>query len=419
MQSQTSKNLEQRKIEARRALGGEKTNDIYKSNPVKPKTDTKIKTPEKKGGIITPKKPIKNNVPQKKAVHTQPQVNKEDTNKAFLEKIRPKNKRGKPITTENGQKIDRIVPQKKAGKKNYDIQTIRTFKSDIADAVKKKNESLSQIIIKEKAKKEKKQRELKNSSPAPKKTTGNIKKVLTITGVLIATASGATILYKLNKDGLLPKFPKKPASTVNVNIKTMAPTIESLIPADKEIRINISDNKENLLKTISNEFEKYNANGIGNIYLYKTIDKTVDGKTKKKDVPVKANEFALTWDNQMPNMLTRSLGEKFMLGVYSSQANENTPFLILTTESYPQTFAGMIKWEQSMLSDINNLFGIKTTTQTNNIFTDRITDGKDVRILTDINGDILMLYSFVDKNTVIITTNTETFSVVLQKLNAG
>ena len=419
MQPQTSKNLDQRKIEARRALGGEKTNDIYKSNPVKPKTDTGIKTPEKKESIITPKKPAKNDVPQKKVTHTKPQVNKKDVNKAFLEKIRPKNKRGKPITTENRKKIERIVPQKKAGNKNYDIQTIRTFKSDIAYAVKKKNESLSQIIIKEKAKKEKEQKKLKNSNTAPKKTNVNTKNILLVVGILIAGVSGITVLYKLNKDGLLPKFPKKTASNVNVNIETTAPTTESLILAEREIRINILDNKENLLKTISNEFEKYNTNGIGNIYLYKTINKTVNEKTKKENVQINASEFASIWENKMPNMLTRSLGEKFMLGVYSSQTNKNTPFLILTTGSYPQTFAGMIKWEQSMLSDINNLFGIETTTQTNNIFEDRIINGKDVRILTDMDGNILILYSLIDKNTVIVTTNTETFSVILQKLNAG
>ncbi len=422
MQLQSDKNTSQRKIEARKALGGEKMNHIDENK----KIDKQV---ERKQTITAPKKEI--TVPQKnktesgkkekveerakKAIQPtfiQPKAEKRTQGKAFLEKIRPKDKRGKPLRVEKDKKIERVLSQKNIDNKNYNIQTIRTYKSDIADAIKKKGESLTKIAIQEK----KKERAIEVKKTPKKKKLGT-KNILLIVGILIIVISGGGLMYQLHREGLLVNLFKKPIKEKTILITTAIPTMPSLIPINTERKINISNNKENLTKIISEELKRDSSVGdVENIYLYKITDTVINEKVQQKQEAANPVDLISLWENEVPNPLTRALEEKFMLGIYSTQMDGNTPFLILTTSSYAQTFAGMIKWEQTLLDDLYKLFSIGTVTQINNSFQDKVIAEKDTRILTNINNEILVLYSFVDKKTVIITTSKEAFSGILQKL---
>ncbi len=416
MQQQSDKNLNERKTEAKIALGGEEISNVNKNKEVRhqPLSD-KIK----KTSTPIPVKPkILKRAPNKTAPRPEnPPLKKEKgrEEKAFLEKIRPRSKRDSPLSVVEDKKIERVLSQKAVNNKNYNIPAIRTYKSDIADAVKKRGESLSRIAIKEK----KREREAKKViKKTPRTTNGGGRKILIIVGVLIAATSGLTITYQLYNEGLFSNIFKKSVKVTEVQTTTDTPTVPSLIPTNTERKIDISDKKEDVMKTIARELEGYSAGGVENIYLHKTIDVIVDEKPKQKQVPAKTKDLISLGENKVPNVLTRSLEEKFMLGIYSTQKDGNVPFLILTTNSYAQTFAGMIKWEQSLLNDFYKLFSIKTTVKTSNSFLDKVIAGTDTRILTDTKSKILILYSFINRETIIITTNKEAFLGILQKLNS-
>ena len=116
----------------------------------------------------------------------------------------------------------------------------------------------------------------------------------------------------------------------------------------------------------------------------------------------------------MPPSLLRSFEEKYMLGVYSFDTNEF--FIILKTSDFATSFAGMLKWEADLQKDIGVLFDIEQNASTTiNIFVDRSLKNKDLRILKDSVGNTLLLYSFVDKNTLIITKNETVFGAILPK----
>ncbi len=126
------------------------------------------------------------------------------------------------------------------------------------------------------------------------------------------------------------------------------------------------------------------------------------------------NEVIPLIDPQTPGLLTRSLGSKYMLGVYSFNTNE--PFIILTTQNYPQTYAGMLDWEQSMIRNLGGIFNFSLYASTTPLaFQDEEIRNKDVRILKNENQKTVLLYSFLDRNTFIITSNEAIFNAIFGK----
>ncbi|HEY1037087.1 MAG TPA: hypothetical protein VGE62_00730, partial [Candidatus Paceibacterota bacterium] len=54
-----------------------------------------------------------------------------------------------------------------------------------------------------------------------------------------------------------------------------------------------------------------------------------------------------------------------------------------------------------------------------NRFVDKVIENKDSRALVDENGNILMLYTFVDKNTLVIATSDKALKEIMFRLTTG
>ena len=103
-----------------------------------------------------------------------------------------------------------------------------------------------------------------------------------------------------------------------------------------------------------------------------------------------------------------------MLGTYSFDTN--ALFLILSINDYPSAYAGMLKWEPNILSDIGGLFEVRAQASTTKLeFSDEALQNKDLRIVKDLNGNTLFLYSFIDKNTLVLTTNENILTAIMGK----
>lgn len=123
---------------------------------------------------------------------------------------------------------------------------------------------------------------------------------------------------------------------------------------------------------------------------------------------------------QIPLSLLRNLSQSYMIGVYSFDKNQ--PFIILTVDDYGQGFSGMLKWEGTMVSDLGQIFGIAPLASSNldsYTFSDESLNNKDLRIIQNSSRQTVLLYSFIDKNTIIITSNENTFSALLNKYLIG
>lgn len=128
--------------------------------------------------------------------------------------------------------------------------------------------------------------------------------------------------------------------------------------------------------------------------------------------------------------LIRALGNEMVFGVHNFQGNQL--FLVIPVLSFDHAFDGMIAWEKQLLQDVGPLFGIKpedlqmasaSTTaellQRRIAIKDVIIKNKDARAAFDTEGKIVFLYAFPDKQTLIMTSNEETFKILLNKTGGG
>ncbi len=153
--------------------------------------------------------------------------------------------------------------------------------------------------------------------------------------------------------------------------------------------------------------------------------------TSTSPTPLDAQTFLADIAPDIPPVFLRSVQPAFLLGVHSFDVNQ--PFLVLSVDSYEQGYAGMLAWESTMQQDLSPLFnytpsahipeqGIATSSATSapeiipGAFTDRIVENHDARVIQNQYGDISFLWTFLDKNTILITTNSDTVKEIVSRL---
>lgn len=310
-----------------------------------------------------------------------------------------------PQTTSTAIPTGSTPPETEAEKAKKELYTIakplRTYERDVAEAIRQKNESVASINLAAQKKEEKTgiKREMKTSAP---QATGRglillISSVLILAGVSFA---GWVIYYFINK----------PAPVVVVT----AP--RSIITTDTQITLNTSNlNQENIQNEIKNVFntqtEKNKLVGI-------LINDSVSGEEKEISTEKFINLFAAT----APTSLSRALGPQFVFGFQNIQTNE--PFIFTRVSSFDNAFDGMLRWEKGMKKDTEKIFPVGTNPlgPTNTIqenFQDMVIKNKDTRVLKDSFGNIVLMYSFLDRENLVITTNEQTFVEILNRFFAS
>jgi hypothetical protein len=168
--------------------------------------------------------------------------------------------------------------------------------------------------------------------------------------------------------------------------------------------------------------------------LISQLQVTVSSSTSSGLALLSAQDFFTLLAPHMPPDLARSLQPNFLLGVHVY--NGNQPFVILSVYSYEEAYAGMLSWEQYLQGDLSPLFnytpspripeeGIATTSTSTTSqfiqtgFTDKIVENHDARVLQNENGDIYLLWTFLDRNTLVITTNDATLREIISRLKTA
>lgn len=320
-----------------------------------------------------------------------------------------------------------IVPKKDNGVE----PNIRTFQADIADAIKNDNVSMIQMALSEKKRQEKR---------------GNFEQAIEIrkNNTLFYTASIGIAVLILIVFSLfifyITSGGKKSPNTVATDAQITEPLIytENSIALSTDNRDN--DDVERLIKK-----EKEVKIELGNM---KSILLTSGTGTSTR--LLNTGDFFTLMKARVSDSLLRSLDNNFLLGIYSF--NPYDTFMVFKVNSYDNSFAGMLQWENSMENDIGGLVITKrvtlaqpavavpsktlpsgsdekatttasTTAQTGgfkrHVFVDKVVQNKDSRVLIDERGAILMLYSFLDKNTLVIASSDKALKEVLFRLTTG
>jgi len=302
--------------------------------------------------------------------------------------------------------INQVDPEVR---KKYVQKPLRTYEGDIAEALARKKTSVATIAIAE----NKKESGSEAIANVPKKSGGKNFLLLLISIVIIAAAIGGVYYVYLQSPLALP-VAKEPDSKAS-----------SLIKTDFQKSVSVGNIKKSELsqKIQENLFD-------GNIGTDQVSELTLNKTSEGIETPITGSEFFDIFDVTAPDILKRSITDRWMLGTYDI-GSEKLPFIIFTTDFFQNTFAGMLKWESSIPDELAILLNYKDkarpesvtgTTTLSSFFTilgrfeDKVVSNRDVREFISENGELLVLYSFIDKDTLVITTSETSLRNIIERI---
>ena len=290
---------------------------------------------------------------------------------------------------------------------------LRTFEGDVADALKSQNASLATISIAEKVKKEKIE-QIAQAHPMAEVATEShkTKNALFVLLSILLVGGGLYLLYTFY---YLPQ-------------KGTAPSVRLTVPAiinpdvQKEFNIpSLADDKKTFTQYLRAEIDKAAPAPNTLVHLYIT-----EGTETNKKL-INSSQFLTLLKVNASDQYLRTLEPDLMFGIHGF--NGNNPFIILKTRVYQTAFAGMLKWEETLNDDLTPLFSkggpaepqapAESTADilaSNKPFVDLVIKNKDVRVLTNKYDRIVLLYTFLDKETILITTNEFTLKEIIDRM---
>ncbi len=299
-------------------------------------------------------------------------------------------------------RITPVLPPEGEGQGGTDVRALRTYQSDVAEALKKQKTSVIQMVLAEHKRKEKTAEEL---SPTSKKNLPVIVVSALFIVLSVVLVGGAGFYFLSN------------------NKSAESPTQETAVPsqvfAEAKKGIDITGlSRDRILDEIRKEISSSNLrlDSVLNIYFAERVDPSAPPSPTNTMRIVSTERFFNALESKIPNALSRSLEPQFMLGVHAFNGNE--AFLILKTNFFENAFAGMLKWEEFMARELLPLFASPAGKEAyDRNFQDFVLKNRDLRVLYNETGEIVLLYSFYDNNTIVVSTSPDTLEEIVTRLS--
>lgn len=276
---------------------------------------------------------------------------------------------------------------------NEDQKVLRTYTSDMADAIRQNEVSVIKIALAEKEKRE--------QEDIYKKAEGsNISKILLVIGGIILIVTGIIGSYFL--------FQKKETSA-----PVVVKNFETFINYDSYSSLDVTQifSLSELLNLIK-ENNPSDSGLVSALFLTKKVNENSELLT--------SSDFLSLIKSTAPGTLVRSLSDKYLLGKYSTNNKTPVVFLIFETNNYNQTYASMLEWEKTMLKDLFIIFDLNNIQSESLTFEkpwkDIIINNRDARVLYGENGEGILYYVFINKNNFVITSNKEALKEIISRL---
>lgn len=296
------------------------------------------------------------------------------------------------------------------------VKALETFQGDIAELVERKNVSAVSI-----ASAEAKRRDAEGHESAEEGTGLGSKILFFFIGALLVAGASGLVAYVF----LLPK---------TASIQTAPQTPFIVVDATSLVTLQPEDATQSAIMralTQAKENARLSLGLVGRLYPV-TPASTMSAYPQPVSAPALFGILA----PELPPEFLRALQPTFLLGVYSYAGMQ--PFLILKTDSYEQAYSGMLVWEGTMQKDLAPLFTYEprpripeealpatasttaatTTPQTilPAAFADRVVENHDARAIQNDQGDIVLLWTFLDRSTIVITTSDAALREVIGRL---
>ncbi len=277
------------------------------------------------------------------------------------------------------------------------LKSLRTFESDVAEAMKGQKTSMVQMVL---AEHHTKQKQTEEATQEKKRSSTFI---LGSIGLIILSISivAASVWYMFTGEHV---------------ISILEPDVPSLLFAESSREFRGDELSTIRLRgSIAQEIAQADLrpDAIEHLYVTEVVE---DSNTSNPyRVVVSTERFFELVGNMVPDWMIRSLNDEFMLGIHAW--NGNQVFFVFTTNDFDVAFSNTLSWEDSLPDDILPLIGKDTDEE---VYTrqweDLLIRNRDMRVVRDNKGNIVLAYTFFDSQTLILATSVDTIDEVITRI---
>jgi len=323
----------------------------------------------------------------------------------------------KPKETQQGV-VFGDEPKMKKDEKSF--SSLRTYEDDIARVLRGKGASVSSIRGAEIKKKE---IERKNAAtgktdnskyelPEDPKKKVNWNKIFLGLLVFLFILGGAVVFVSF--------WPSPEEEVVSVAVSGNDLEPESFFLVEKTIEIPTDDETKSVFFEKLRDLRGGTLGQLGTATQFYFTKNISDSKTI-----LNFTNFLGLFDMTAPSILIRNTSPDFVFGMHVYDGNQ--PFIVLKSTSYGNSFAGMLEWENTLERDMKGILILSNTdsrgaTSTTaellrkHPFKDKVILNRDTRVMLDDDGELMMLYSFINSETIIMTTNEGTLKDIIGRI---
>lgn len=298
--------------------------------------------------------------------------------------------------------------------KEEPLPHLRTYHGDIAEFIKSKDQSLADIALKQNEKKrEEKERDkiqqikIEETESEKTKSFSELPQnfLIYVISLVLIFGAGATLWY-------LFAF-RKSQDPVNISEE------KTIIGTKKTVTLDFSGATREGLK------ETYNSLRASADYLNSVMAIIISNSDTK--TVIVAGDLVDGLDFNMPSALRRTLGDEFMLGLYGDGVARDF-FLLLKIKDYGIAFRDMLEWENDLIKDFEPLLkkdftsssmAATSSTQAIFVFKDLIVKNKDTRAAISAKDNVRIIYTFLNKETILLTESETALKAILDAFVAG
>lgn len=315
------------------------------------------------------------------------------------------------IPTSDEQEKEPLMPmptrQPEAEAPKRQASVVRTYRNDAIENVRERNLSRLQIATAEAKEREER---LRHADPRVSEAYASRETPILLILILIFAILSAGFAGYL-------WFVRGDSNTTPITV-TRVPTF---IAGVEQESIPFSTERSVLMTNMTeNARQSKGTNSITQFYF-------VDPETGAGEKVVPVSQFMDVFDPRTNVSFARSLKSDMMFGVY--QGERTNPYFIFRTEQFDVAFAGMLAWEENMSADLSPLFGepVRRSFDPTSFssdssraagFVDDVLRNTNVRILYDELGDVRVVYAFIDKQTIVITSSVESMIALIEALRS-
>lgn len=276
---------------------------------------------------------------------------------------------------------------------SLNLSPIRTYKSDFARAVSQGGMSAAKIALSQQAKRVSIQEVKAEAERGP--SLGSKILVIGLTLVFIGVVAGLGYL-------VWTKWQNNDEPVAPIGVTPPTPFIFS----ENNVAVDLSGDSldtPSATSVIDRTIGTLETQTIGINHLYFV----------KNNRLLNFFDFRQEVNLNLPDKVARNLTPDFMFGTYHDGRTQNR-FLILGVNTYEQVFAGSLGWESQMAEDLRALLhgSQAVNLASGRTFVDRRVQNKDIRLVAGSDGQVFLLYTFLDDDHLLITTNEATFQEI-------